>query len=559
MDTKLLLAIQYQCNLAGLAVPYTEIGKIMGEGITGGAVIQHLAKLRLRLIALGHSVPPPLRRGGGSARVSTSASTGSKAKAVPANDGNSQVTATSTKSNPAKPKKKAGKKAALSSDESEEEEDSSSDDSDADYGEHRAKRAKFGVKGPMRRNLKMEDTDGEASIPSNPPKRKHQSSKSSSRELSAYGTTDINGVPIDYDSHSEDEDDTKAELVAAGAPWLDLEDDYPSHAKTGKKSLYKKKSLVVSLPTTSRNAGMLEGIGEEVFGDMIEDKSEDEVVGGGIESCVDDSHILSSEDVGQAFPNPLHGTFENQIEPASGFINHDGMYNNAYHAGPQIMSSNGGMYQDRQTLVNAFNNFKNSSTFQASDDLFDNGGVIQTPATERFQSGNFDFGQISTNFNGQSAGGFGDFNGGFGGDFQNNGGVGMSNGIVQQGAFAYQIGNAYGASPNGFGSNAGGHTLSHDHQHPNPIPFPIQTSWPSNHSTAGASHETSVNQTPAGTSAGVDVGTGYFGNGYSDLGSFDNANIDFSANDGADGFFNAGHFDGNFIGNGFHGSNPYGN
>lgn len=518
----------------------------MGEGITGGAVIQHLAKLRIRMVAQGHPVPPPLKRGGGSARISTSASTGSKAKATPTKDG----TATSTKCNPAKPKKKAGKKAAPGFDESDEEEDSSTnDDSDADYGERRAKRAKFGVKGPMRRNVKMEDNDGEASIPANPPKRKHKSSKSSSRELSAYGTTDINGVPIDYDSNSEDEDDTKAELVAAGAPFLDLEDDYPSHVKTGKKSLYKKKSLVVSLPTTSRNAGMLEGMKEEAVGDMSDDESGDEVLGGGIKSYVDDSHVLSSEDIEPAFPSSLHGsgTFENKID--------DGMYNNAYHAGPQVMSSNGDMYQDRQTLVDAFNN---SSAFQFPDDLFDNGGVIQDQATEQFQAGNFDFGQISTNFNGQSAGGFGDVNGGFGGDFQNNGGVGMSNGLVQQGAFAYQNGNAYSSEAIGFGTNAGAPTLSHDHQPPQPIPFQIQTSWPSNHSSSGASHETSVNQTPAGTSAGVDVGTGYFGNGYSDLGSFDNANIGFPANDGADELFNAGHFDGNFIGNGLYGSDPYG-
>ena len=80
MDKKLLLAVQYQCNLVGVAIPWTEIGAIMGEGITGGAVIQHLAKLRARMIAQGLSVPPPLRRGGGGSRISTAFSGGFKGK-----------------------------------------------------------------------------------------------------------------------------------------------------------------------------------------------------------------------------------------------------------------------------------------------------------------------------------------------------------------------------------------------------------------------------------------------------------------------------------------------
>ncbi len=513
MDKKLLLAMQYQCNYSSLNVPWDDIGRIMGEGITGGAVIQHLAKLRARMIAQGLSVPPPLRRGGGGPRIATAASRVSKAKATPAKGGKARATQNMTKSTPAKPKK-TGKKAAPGSDESEEEDDDWKDeDSDADYGERPAKRAKSGARGPMRRNMKTEDSDEEDSTPPKALKRKRQGSKLFSHELSAYGTTDINGVPIDYDSETGDDDGADAGVVAAGAPWLSLEDDLPSHPKTGKKTVYKKKSLVVALPTSARYEGLMK---EETSDDH---QSEVDIVGG-----VD---------------------------------------NNSCHAEPQTMRSNGDLYQ---TTVNQYNN---SDPFEIPDDLFDNGGVIQNQTMEQsgsFQSGNFDFGHTSTNFTDQGPGNFGGINGGFGGDYQDNGGVGMSNDIVQQGAFAYQTGNGYGetgndygVSFNGFGNNAGAHSLSNDHNYSQTVPYPIQTSWPVNYGTVGASNETSVNQTPAGTSAGVDVGTGYFGSGPFDETRFDAADFDFSANEGAENLFNAGHFDGNFVGGGLYGSDSYGN
>ncbi len=510
MDKKLLLATQYQCNYSSLNVPWDDIGRIMGEGITGGAVIQHLAKLRARMIAQGLSVPPPLRRGGGGPRIATAASKVSKAKATPAKGGNARATQNTTKSTPAKPKK-SGKKAVPGSDESEEEDDDWKDeDSDADYGERPAKRAKSGARGPMRRKVKAEDSDEEDSTSPKALKRKHQGPKLPSHELSAYGTTDIDGVPIDYDSETGDDDGADAGIVAAGAPWLSLEDDYSSHPKTGKKTVGKKQSLVVSLPSSARNAGTMK---EEMA----------------------DDHQSQADIVGE-------------------------VDNNSYNAEP----------------------YNNSDPFEIPDDLFDNGGV------------NFDFGHTSTNFTNQGAGNFGGINGGFGGDYQDNGGVGMSNDIVQQGAFAYQTGNdygetvngygktgngygetgngygetgngygetgnGYGASFNGFGNNAGAHSLSNDHSYSQTVPYPIQTSWPGNYGTTGASNETSVNQTPAGTSAGVDVGTGYFGNGPFDEVHFDAASYDFSANEGADDLFNTGHFDGNFVGGGLYGSDSYGN
>ena len=65
MDRKLLLAIQSVCNAAGLKIPWDKVGQLVDDKVSDGAVIQHLAKLRQRMVKQGVPVPPPLRRGGG--------------------------------------------------------------------------------------------------------------------------------------------------------------------------------------------------------------------------------------------------------------------------------------------------------------------------------------------------------------------------------------------------------------------------------------------------------------------------------------------------------------
>ncbi|KAI1932379.1 hypothetical protein LOZ65_000673 [Ophidiomyces ophidiicola] len=64
LDRQLLLSIQSACNLAGIRIPWANVAELMGEKITEGAIVQHLAKLRHRLEGEGVTVPPPLRRGG---------------------------------------------------------------------------------------------------------------------------------------------------------------------------------------------------------------------------------------------------------------------------------------------------------------------------------------------------------------------------------------------------------------------------------------------------------------------------------------------------------------
>ena len=61
-DLKLLLAIQYACEKASIAVPWDEIARVMGRATTGSGILDHLAITRARMIARGLEVPPPFKK-----------------------------------------------------------------------------------------------------------------------------------------------------------------------------------------------------------------------------------------------------------------------------------------------------------------------------------------------------------------------------------------------------------------------------------------------------------------------------------------------------------------
>src|SRR5438876_438472 len=70
MDKRLILSIQYVCNERAIVLPWDAIGKHLD--VTPGAISQHMAKLRQRLVTWGFGVPPPLRRSSGFGHVSSS-------------------------------------------------------------------------------------------------------------------------------------------------------------------------------------------------------------------------------------------------------------------------------------------------------------------------------------------------------------------------------------------------------------------------------------------------------------------------------------------------------
>ena len=470
----------------------------MGEGITGGAVIQHMAKLRTRMVEQNLPVPPPLRRGGGGPRISTSASSRTKAKVTPAKKSKASNVAP-------KKTKKGSKKVNPGSDDSEEEGDGwSNDDSDAEYGDRPAKRAK------ATRTRKMKtDSDDEIVTPSRPSKRKFQDSKSSH-------------------SQSHDEVEVKTEYTATGASWLRLEDDEDSHPKTGKKAVHKKPSLMVSLPVT---VGELKAN----TGETTDDENEDGMVGGGVGAYADVLYDFGHEEVNEGFSTSPYE--EAQMDGAPNATNDVQLYNNKYNTNAVSMPFSG--------------EFTGTSNNEYYDSTSNSGG-------------NFDLGHTSTTFHNQNAGHFpqydGEFSGVFNSGLNNAGSFGSGDIFSDNVGSAYHVDNGYGSSSNVIGTNDNISLRFNAHDNAHNIPHPIQTSWPTIHSTTGLSNKTSVNQTPADTSAGVDVSAGYFGeNGQFNFSNFDDAVVDYSTNGGTDMLFGAGDYNGNVVGGGFFGSNPYGN
>ena len=55
--------MQWACNEVGLRIPWAKVAEEMGNGVTEGAIVQHLAKLRQRMVETNMQVPPTLKRG----------------------------------------------------------------------------------------------------------------------------------------------------------------------------------------------------------------------------------------------------------------------------------------------------------------------------------------------------------------------------------------------------------------------------------------------------------------------------------------------------------------
>ena len=235
----------------------------------------------------------------------------------------------------------------------------------------------------------------------------------------------------------DDDVDIKTEFTAAGATWLQLEDDEGSHPKTGKKP-----SLVVSLPGVVVSLpgmvvslpGMVGGY-EENHGEMSSAESEDDTVDGGVETFADGSFDFGNEEVNEGFPtSPYDQSFEPQMDQAPNATNNVEMYNNMY-------STN----------------------------------ELSMPFTEAFTGTS----------NNQSTGYFPQYDGEFSGIFNHGlgqadsvgGNGGMSGGNVPTDGSAYQVGNGYGGSFNAIGTSGNVPLRFNEHNNAQNIPYPIQTSW----------------------------------------------------------------------------------
>ena len=258
MDKKLLLTVQYVCNAEGVKIPWDKVGSVMGENISDGAVVQHLAKLRIKMVNANLEVPPPLRRGGGVIPNSTSSGRSGKSN--------------STLSKKSKPTRKDQTGIADLDDENEMEFDiDNASDPEEDFEEARSKQFERDstIKSSRGRiKVKQEIDDEFATSIKTGDKRKRripvsQAQKNKKNEVGAQSTsgsrTQTSKIEYDEADVSDDGDQFQSEgdeqqidgvqHVASGASFLRLESESTAEEESQPPS----KIVVLSLPGHRKN------------------------------------------------------------------------------------------------------------------------------------------------------------------------------------------------------------------------------------------------------------------------------------------------------------------
>jgi hypothetical protein len=154
LDKQVLLTVQYACNEAGVRIPWDDVAlkmcEIVGEDkFTGGAIIQHLSKLRSKMESHALKVPPPLRRGLMINAPSKIYAPGNKRKGGPR-------TATTPKSSTARPKRSRARNLKSDDEDGDDSEGApviygDDNDSDGEYESGRKKRRFSGGKGKAKK------------------------------------------------------------------------------------------------------------------------------------------------------------------------------------------------------------------------------------------------------------------------------------------------------------------------------------------------------------------------------------------------------------------------
>ena len=258
MDKILLLSIQSEANRHGINLPWSDIGANLGkcwnQTISGGAVIQHLAKHRKKCIDASMTVPPPLRRGGGSGLLNPSGPRVFQSSiACP-----SVVTGRVTKK-PGPVAKKRRKPSKEASDES----DTDHFDSDTDTE-------------PSRRPLKRTRSAGKKRLPYK------------------VKTEDNDSNDEDTDDGAADSEDNGDRTVVAGASFLALEDDVPIKKEKTKKTTTRP-SVVLGM--TEDGHAFIRKSTVEI--EEVEEEEVEEEVEEDIEDSTDEDDDESEEDIAQ--------------------------------------------------------------------------------------------------------------------------------------------------------------------------------------------------------------------------------------------------------------------
>lgn len=216
----------------------------MANNVTEGAIVQHLAKLRIRRVDKGKEVPPPLRRGGVGAATSSKSQEPPVTPVSPQQSSENAGTRRTKQNN--EPKSRGEKRAA-----SEDEYDSSSD-SDKEWSATR--RTKSTKKGKLGRSLKKRK--------STPPK------------YCVELDIDVNDGSVASDVADEPIAASQdAEMVAVGAEFLDFvsnkqkEESRATPVSEDNDQVDEARSLIVKLRLGAKNLQRLKHKGIGVYQD----------------------------------------------------------------------------------------------------------------------------------------------------------------------------------------------------------------------------------------------------------------------------------------------------
>ncbi|OAX81319.1 hypothetical protein ACJ72_04338 [Emergomyces africanus] len=206
LNNKLLLCIQSACNSLGVKLPLDEVAELMGGSISEGAITQHLSKLRTKMEAGGHAVPPLVKRGGASTAL--------------LGGGSASASASASANHTQKPKRST---AAMPTRNKMEVEGSSDDDEDSDDSDRYSVAAFAGY---QNRDGSQGNNDDKGDL-----------------DADADGDADIDK---DKDNRSEN----GSEYIAAGASFL----QFPNDPSPGLASNYNHKQKTQTQPQAKSNA-----------------------------------------------------------------------------------------------------------------------------------------------------------------------------------------------------------------------------------------------------------------------------------------------------------------
>lgn len=135
--------MQYACNEAGLRIPWENVAKLMGDKFSDGAIVQHLSKLRQKMIDNNLPVPPPLKRGTTVVPSKIYATSGgARRKSMPETPTTPSTAVTTPKAKPSVAKKRSRRSGMDSDSDSQPENMDIADTSDDEYGASGRKKKK---------------------------------------------------------------------------------------------------------------------------------------------------------------------------------------------------------------------------------------------------------------------------------------------------------------------------------------------------------------------------------------------------------------------------------